>query len=65
MIAGEDDFLLAQNREIKDLVENAGYYEGENDGELKCHHVYTIAHPEWPQSVKAIELLAENAVGRR
>ena len=65
VIAGEDDFLLAQNREFKDLVENAVYFEGKNDGELKCHHVYPIAHPEWPQSVRAIELLAENAVGRR
>ena len=65
VIAGEDDFLLSQNREFKELVSNVVYYEGRNDGELKCHHVYPIAHPEWPQSVKAIELLAENAVGRR
>ena len=65
VIAGEDDFLLEQNLEFKELVPNAVFYEGKNDGELKCHHVFPIAHPEWPQSVKAIELLAENAVGRR
>ena len=65
VIAGEDDFLLGQNLEFKELVPNVVFYEGKNDGELKCHHVYPIAHPEWPQSVKAIELLAENAVGRR
>ena len=65
VIAGEDDFLLKQNLEFKELVPNVVFYEGMNDGELKCHHVYPIAHPEWPQSVKAIELLAENAVGRR
>lgn len=65
VIAGEDDFLLTQNREFKELVSNVVYYEGKNEGELKCHHVFPIAHPEWPQSVKAIELLAENAVGRR
>ncbi len=65
VIAGEDDFLLGQNLEFKELVPNAVFYEGKNDGELKCHHVFPIAHPEWPQSVKAIELLAENAVGRR
>ena len=65
VIAGEDDFLLGQNLEFKELVPNVVFYEGKNDGELKCHHVYPIAHPEWPQSVKAIGLLAENAVGRR
>ena len=65
VIAGEDDFLLGQNLEFKELVPNVVFYEGKNDGKLKCHHVYPIAHPEWPQSVKAIELLAENAVGRR
>ena len=65
VIAGEDDFLLGQNLEFKELVPNAVFYEGKNDGELKCHHVFPIAHPEWPQSVKAIELLAENAVGIR
>lgn len=65
MIAGEDDFLRSQNIEFKDLIDNVLFYEGKNEGELKCHHVYPIAHPEWPQSVKAIELLAENAVGRR
>lgn len=65
VIAGEDDFLLEQNLAFIELVPNAVFYEGKNDGELKCHHVFPIAHPEWPQSVKAIELLAENAVGRR
>ncbi|MBR3280080.1 MAG: alpha/beta hydrolase [Lachnospiraceae bacterium] len=65
VIAGEDDFLLEQNRTFKDNVPGVLYYEGKNDGELKMHHVYPIAHPEWPQSAKAIEVIAENAVGRR
>ena len=65
IVAGEDDFLLEQNRAFKDKVTNAVYYEAKNDGELKMHHVYPIAHPEWPQSVKAIELIADNAVGRK
>ena len=65
VIAGEDDFLLEQNRTFKDKLTNVLYYEAKNDGELKMHHVYPIAHPEWPQSVKAIETIAENAVGRR
>ncbi|MCR5383339.1 MAG: alpha/beta hydrolase [Saccharofermentans sp.] len=65
VVAGEDDFLLEQNRTFKDKLTNVLYYEAKNDGELKMHHVYPIAHPEWPQSVKAIEIIAENAVGRR
>ena len=65
VIAGEDDFLLEQNREFKEKVPNVLFYEAKNDGDLKMHHVYPIAHPEWPQSVKAIEIIAENAVGRR
>ena len=65
VITGEDDFLLSQDREFKDNVPGAVYYEANNDGDLKMHHVFPIAHPEWPQSVKAIETIAENAVGRR
>lgn len=65
VIAGEDDFLLEQNRTFKDKVPNVLFYEAKNDGELKMHHVYPIAHPEWPQFVKAIEIIAHNAVGRR
>lgn len=41
------------------------FYDAVNEGDLKMHHVFPIAHPEWPQSVKAIEMIAENAVGRR
>lgn len=65
VITGEEDFLLSQDREFKDNVPDAVYYEAKNDGDLKMHHVFPIAHPEWPQSVKAIELIAENAAGRR
>ena len=65
VITGEDDFLLPQDREFKDNVPGAVYYEANNDGDLKMHHVFPIAHPEWSQSVKSIELIADNAVGRR
>jgi len=65
IVTGEDDFLCDQDREFKDKLPDAMYYEAKNDGELKMHHVFPIAHPEWPQSVKAIEMIAENAVGRR
>ena len=65
VITGEDDFLREQDREFAKHFESSMFYDAVNDGELKMHHVFPIAHPEWPQSVKAIELIAENAVGRR
>ena len=65
VIAGEECFLLEQNRQFKENLPNVMYYEGRNEGELKMFHVFPVAHPEWPQSVKAIETIAENAVGRR
>lgn len=65
IITGEEDFLREQDREFSRHFDSAYFYDAVNDGELKMHHVFPIAHPEWPQSVKAIELIAENAVGRR
>lgn len=65
VIAAEECFLLESNRAFKDHVSNVLYYEAHNEGELKMFHVFPVAHPEWPQSVKAIEIIAENAVGRR
>ena len=63
--AGEDDFLRKDNIAIKEEFNNPLFYDAKNEGELHMHHVFPIAHPEWPQSQKAIALIAENAVGRR
>ena len=65
MVTGEEDFLRSQNIEFKEHFENALFYDAKNEGDLKMFHVFPIAHPEWPQSQKAIALIAENAVGRR
>lgn len=65
IITGEEDFLREQDREFSKHFDNGMFYDAENEGELHMHHVFPIAHPEWPQSVKAIEMIAENAVGRR
>lgn len=61
LITGEDDFLREDNRKIKELLPGALFYDAANDGEYHMHHVFPIAHPEWPQSVKAIELITDNA----
>ena len=61
LITGEDDFLREDNRKLKEVLDNALFYDAANDGELHMHHVFPIAHPEWPQSKKAIELITDNA----
>ena len=40
------------------------FYDAVNEGELHMHHVFPIAHPEWPQSQKAIQLISDNATRR-
>ena len=65
IVTGEEDMMREQSKEFKEHFPDALFDDALNDGDLKMHHVYPIAHPEWPQSVKAIEIIAENAVGRR
>ena len=61
LITGEDDFLRHDNNVIKEEFNNPLFYDAKNEGELHMHHVFPIAHPEWPQSVKAIQLISDNA----
>ena len=65
VVTGEEDFLREQDREFQKHLNDPLFYDAENEGEHKMFHVFPIAMPEWPQSVKAIELIAHNAVGRR
>lgn len=64
LITGEDDFLREDNRVMKDYFKEALFYDAVNEGELHMHHVFPIAHPEWPQSQKAIQLISDNATRR-
>lgn len=64
LITGEDDFLREDNKKLKELLDNALFYDAANEGELHMHHVFPIAHPEWPQSQKAIQLITDNATRR-
>ena len=65
VITGEEDFLRAQDIEFQAVVKDVVFYDAVNEGEYKMFHVFPIAHPEWPQSVKAIGLIADNAVGKK
>ncbi len=64
LITGEDDFLREDNRVMKDFFKEPLFYDAVNEGELHMHHVFPIAHPEWPQSQKAIQLISDNATRR-
>lgn len=61
LITGEEDFLREENKKLKELLDDALFYDAANEGELHMHHVFPIAHPEWPQSQKAIQLITDNA----
>ncbi len=61
LITGEDDFLREDNRKLKEVLPDALFYDADNEGDLHMHHVFPIAHPEWPQSQKAIQLITDNA----
>ena len=65
IVTGEDDMMREQSKEFKSHLPDALFDDALNDGDLKMHHVFQIAHPDWPQSQKAIGIIAENAVGRR
>ncbi len=65
IVTGEDDMMREQSKEFKSHLTDALFDDALNDGDLKMHHVFQIAHPDWPQVQKQIKLIAENAVGRR
>lgn len=61
LITGEEDFLREENMKANGILEKALFFDAKNEGDMHMHHVFPIAHPEWPQSQKAIELITYNA----
>lgn len=61
LITGEDDDMRNDNLEAMKHMEGALIYDAKNEGDLHMHHVFPIAHPEWPQSQKVMELITFNA----
>ena len=61
LITGEDDFLRNDNLALKSLLNEPLFLDAKNEGEFHMHHVFPIAHPEWPQSQEAIRIIADNA----
>ena len=47
---------------MKKMGVTVEYYCAETTEETRpMHHVYAIAHPEWPEGIKTIDLTIENA----
>lgn len=69
LVTGESDFLREDNIHLKKLLEADGrtvpFYDAANTDDRKMEHVFPIAHPDWPEGSKAIDLLVDNALSRR
>ena len=59
MMLKQNDHLYKRLKKMGVTVE---YYCAETTEETRpMHHVYAIAHPEWPEGIKTIDLTIENA----
>ena len=66
LTTGDQDMMLKQNDHLYKRLKKMGitveYYCAETTEETRpMHHVYAIAHPEWPEGIKTIDLTIENA----
>ena len=64
-ITGDKDTMLTQCGYFKKACDKAGIpnsnYKAESKEDRVMHHVFPIAHPEWPESVKVIDMFAANS----
>lgn len=71
LITGEDDdpVIRKDNYKFKAILDeldiDTTFYDAENKDDRKMVHVFPISSPYSPEGKKAIELIAENAVGKR
>ena len=71
LITGEDDdpVIRKDNYKFKAILDeldiDCPLYDAENKDDRKMVHVFPISSPYSPEGAKAIELIAENAVGKR
>ena len=60
LITGDKDTLLKQNRELKKRLESLDvpftYKEFQSAEDRVMHHVFCIAHPDWPEGAEAIKM---------
>ena len=62
IITGEGDFLREDNRRLATFYgDRCVFYDPDNTDGREMVHVFPIAHPEWPEGVKMIEIIASFA----
>ena len=67
LVTGDMDFLEKDNKEFEEKIRASGiqvkFYNAVSTDERKMYHVFPISNPSWPEGVKAIEMITENATG--
>lgn len=58
IITGDDDFLREDNLNLASLLPDAVLYDAVSTEDRKMTHVFPIAHPEWPEGEKTIEIIS-------
>ena len=64
-ITGDKDTMLRECNYFKRACDKAGiansYYKAVSADDRVMHHVFPIAHPEWPESVTVIDMFVKNS----
>ena len=67
LVTGDLDFLEKDNTELEEKIRASGipvkFYDAVSTEERKMYHVFPISNPAWPEGVKTINMITENAVG--
>ncbi|MBP5491989.1 MAG: alpha/beta hydrolase [Clostridiales bacterium] len=65
MTTGDTDMMLKQNLRLLKKLTAIGipvdYYCAESAEDRVMHHVYSIAHPTWPESIRCIDMTCKAA----
>ena len=58
LITGSKDFLRPDNIELSKLLDDCIFYDAEDCDGREMFHVFPIAHPEWPEGEKTLEIIS-------
>ena len=61
IITGDEDFLREDNLELHEVLPQSVLYDAVSAPGRSMTHVFPIAHPEWPEGQKTIEIISSFA----
>lgn len=68
IVTGDKDFLEEDDRRFYEFLTGLGirasFYDAVSTDERQMYHVFPISSPAWPEGMKAIEMIADNAANR-